>query len=143
MRKSKGSGTSAKLDTYVGEDTSFEGTLKSKKSLTVYGNIKGTIECQGSVVVGQSGNVEGDILADDVTICGKIVGDVTARSKLELASTGVLHGDVKTPRLIMEDGSKFDGHCETIPDGVAETHRTLPVKEDPRLPGPSEKKEKT
>ena len=143
MRMSKGSATSAKLDTYIGEDTSFEGTLKSKKSLTIYGSVKGAIECQGRVVIGQNGNMEGDIFADDVTISGKVVGDVTARSKLELASTGALQGDIKTPQLIMEDGSKFDGHCETIPDGAAETQRALPAKENPRLPGPSDEKEKT
>ena len=143
MKMSKGNSTSAKLDTYVGEDTSLVGTLNSKKSLTIYGSVKGAIECQGRVVIGQTGNIEGDILAGDVTISGKIVGNVTATNKLELASTGVLQGDVKTPRLIMEDGSKFDGHCETISNGSTKTTRALPAKETPRLPGPSGEEEKT
>ncbi len=142
MKLSKESAVAGKLDTYIGEDTSFEGTLKSKKSLSIYGSVKGAIECQGCVVIGQSGNMEGDILAGDVTISGKVVGNVTARSKLELASTGVLQGDVKTPRLIMEDGSKFDGHCETISDGSAKTPGALTAKETPKLPGSFEKKEK-
>ena len=137
MKMSKGNSTSAKLDTYVGEDTSLVGTLNSKKSLTIYGSVKGAIECQGRVVIGQTGNVEGDVSGDDVTISGKVVGNVTAKSKLELASTGVLQGDVKTHRLIMEDGSKFDGHCETISEVFAKTPRTRLAKENLRLPGPS------
>ncbi len=143
MRMSKGNAASAKLDTYIGADTSFEGILNSKKSLTIYGSVKGTIQCQGRVVIGQTSSIEGDIFADDVTISGKVVGNITAKSKLEITATGVIQGDVKTPRLIMEDGSKFDGHCETPLDGSPEAPRALPAKENPRLPGPSDKKEKT
>ena len=117
MKISRDSTVSGKLDTYIGEGTSFDGNLTSSKSLTIYGGVKGTIECQGRVVIGQSGNIEADISADDVTVSGKIVGNVTAKSKLEMTSTGVIQGDVKTGRLIMEDGSKFDGHCEMLSDG--------------------------
>jgi len=104
------------LDTYVGEESSFEGRLTSKKSLTIYGNVKGTIECQGRVVIGESGSVEAGITANEVAVSGKIVGDVTAKSRLEITSSGVIQGDIKTARLLMEDGGKLDGHCEMLPD---------------------------
>ena len=117
MKISKESTVSGKLDTYIGEDTSFDGTLTSNKSLTIYGSAKGTIECQGRVVIGQSGNIEADIVADDVTISGKVVGNVTAKSKLEVTSTGIIQGDVKTARLIMEDGGKLEGRCEMLSEG--------------------------
>ncbi len=120
MRLSKENAVSGKLDTYIGEDTSFEGALASSKSLTIFGGVKGTIECQGRVVIGQTGKIEADIVADDVIVSGKIVGNVTARSKLELTSTGIIQGDVKTARLIMEDGGKLDGHCEMLSDGKPE-----------------------
>ena len=107
---------SGKLDTYIGEGTSFDGDLISKQNLSIYGSIKGTIECQGRVVVGESGNVEADILANEVVISGKVTGNVTAKSRLEMVSTGVIQGDIKTTRLVMEDGSKFDGHCEMLSD---------------------------
>lgn len=107
---------SGKLDTYIGEGTSFDGDLISKQNLSIYGSIKGTIECQGRVVVGESGNVEADILANEVVISGRVTGNVIAKSKLEMASTGIIQGDIKTTRLIMEDGSKFDGHCEMLSD---------------------------
>jgi len=146
MRMSKGSTASGKLDTYIGEDTSFEGALNSRKSLTIYGAVKGTIECQGRIVIGQSGKVEADIIADGVVVSGKVVGNVTAKTKLEISSTGIIQGDVRTSRLIMEDGSKFDGHCEMLSDTPAavvekakaeEAPRALPAKENPELPGPS------
>lgn len=146
MRRSSREDTaSGKLDTYIGEDTSFEGILNSKKSLTIYGAVKGKIECQGRVVIGQSGSVEADILADSVAVSGKVVGNVTARTKTELSSTGSINGHIKTSRLIAEDGSRFDGHCEMLSSAggalnkakTEESTRALPEKETPRLPGHS------
>jgi cytoskeletal protein CcmA (bactofilin family) len=133
------------LDTYVGEETFLEGNLTSKKNLCIYGSVSGSIECQGRVVIGETGNVEADILADEVVVSGKVMGNVTAKSKLEMASTGVIQGDIKTSHLIMEDGSKFDGHCEMLFDGkpavmgmekieTADISPALTSQEQPKLP---------
>ena len=135
--------SSSKLDTYIGEQTSFEGNLISKDNLSIYGNVKGTIECQGRVVIGESGNIEADILASDVIISGKVAGNVTAKSKLEMSPTGIVQGDIKTSRLIMEDGSKFDGHCEMLSDGrptIIKAENMTPAlaaQEKPKLPSAS------
>jgi cytoskeletal protein CcmA (bactofilin family) len=110
---------SEKLDTYIGEETYFDGRLTSKENLCIYGKVKGTIECQGRVVVGESGNVEADILTNDVVVSGRVLGNVTAKNKLEMVSSGVVQGDVKTSRLIMADGSKLEGNCEMLLDGKA------------------------
>ena len=133
------------LDSYIGEETFLEGNLISKKNLCIYGSVSGAIECQGRVVVGESGNVEADILADEVVVSGKVVGNVTAKSKLEMVSTGVIQGDIKTSHLVMEDGSKFDGHCEMLLDGkpavvdiekiqIPDISPALTSQERPKLP---------
>lgn len=106
-----------KLDTYIGEESSFEGQITSRKSLTIYGSVKGNIECQGSVIIGESGSIEADITANEVTVSGRVIGNITAKSRLEITSSGVIQGDIKTARLLMEDGGKLDGHCEMLPDG--------------------------
>ena len=135
-----------KLDTYIGEQTLFEGSLTSKDDLCIYGSVRGRIESAGRVVIGQSGEVEADIVADDVVVNGKVVGDVTAKGILEMSSTGIIQGDVKTSRLIMEDGGKFEGHCEMLtgeeppagkkaePEDVAQTRG---AEGSPKPPSPS------
>jgi cytoskeletal protein CcmA (bactofilin family) len=128
-----------RLDTYIGEGTSLEGSLTSEENLTVYGRVKGAIECRGRVTVGETGNVEADITADDVVVSGRIVGNVTAKSKLEMVSTGSIQGDIKTSRLTIEDGSKLEGHCEMVLDGkpvVVENigDRNVPSEEKTNLP---------
>ena len=131
MKISREKPESGTLDTYIGEDTSFEGILTSSKSLTIYGSVKGTIECQGRVVIGQGSNIEADIAADDVAVSGKVVGNVTAKSKLEITSTGIIHGDLKTGRLITEDGGKFDGHCEMLSDEKSAVAEKSEAEEKP------------
>ncbi len=143
MKLSKESSVSGKLDTYIGEDTSFDGIVTSSKSLTIFGGVKGTIECQGRVVVGQTGNVEADIVADDVAVSGKVVGNVTAKSKLEVTSTGIIQGDVKTARLIMEDGGKLDGHCEMLSDGKSTVAKEPKTEEKPSDPTSKEESRQT
>jgi len=134
---------SGKLDTYIGEQTSFDGTLTSKDNISIYGGVKGKVECQGRVVIGESGNIEADVVANDVMVSGKIAGNVMAKNRLEISPSGILQGDVKTSRMIMQDGSKFDGHCEmtleTKPGTkekakVADVPQALLAQEKPKLP---------
>lgn len=132
---------SGKLETYIGDGTSFEGVLTSKDNITIYGSVKGNIECQGRVVVGDGGSIEADIVANDIIISGKILGNVTAKGKLEISSTGVLKGDIKTSSLVMEEGCKFDGRSEMLssakPTFVENTPPALTPIEKPKLPSAS------
>lgn len=139
--------SSGKLDTYIGEQTSFEGTLTSKDNISIYGGVKGEIECQGRVVIGESGKIEADILANDVMVSGKVTGNVVAKNRLEISPSGILQGDIKTARMIMQDGSKFDGHCEMILEtkpGIKEKAKVADVpqaflsQEKPKLPSASQ-----
>lgn len=137
---------SGKLDTYIGEQTSFEGTLTSKDNISIYGGVKGKVECQGRVVVGESGNIEADVMANDVMVSGKVTGNVIAKNRLEISPSGVLQGDIKTSRMIMQDGSRFDGHCEMMIETkpaikekakVADVPQALLSQEKPKLPSAS------
>ena len=116
---------SGRLDTHIGEQTSFEGTLISKDNISVYGSVKGQIQCQGRVVIGETGNVEADILTNDVLVSGAIVGNITAKGLLKITSTGAVNGDIKCSRIVMEEGSRFEGHSEML--------STPAVKEKPRV----------
>ena len=146
MRLTKEKPEYGKLETYIGDGTSFEGVLTSKDNITIYGSAKGSIECQGRIIVGESGNIEADIIANDIIISGKVLGNVTAKEKLEISSTGLLKGDIKTSRLVMEDGSKFDGRSEMLSGGnlpITEKKTSinlspaLATKEKPKLPSAS------
>ena len=79
---------------------------------------KGEILGQGTVVVGEQGEVEASIQANDVTIRGKVKGAVRAAERLEIQEHGVLLGDIYTPVLIVEPGGYFDGQCHMPAPGA-------------------------
>ena len=79
---------------------------------------KGEILGQGTVVVGEQGEVEASIQANDVTIRGKVKGAVRAAERLEIQEHGVLLGDIYTPVLIVESGGYFDGQCHMPAPGA-------------------------
>jgi len=130
--------TSEDLETCLGEQTSFEGTLISRDNITIHGKVKGRIECQGKVVADEKANIEADIVAEEVVISGRVLGNVSAKTRLEICSGAVLQGDIKTPRLVIGDGSKLDGNCKMVLDGRSvDSSEGLPhtqesVKQDER-----------
>lgn len=96
-------------DTIIGEGSSFEGNIKSDAGLRVEGQIKGDIECQGDVTIGEKGLVHSNISARNIIIAGTVHGNVHATNKLSINAKGKLYGDIVTHTLCIEEGSIFEG----------------------------------
>ncbi len=122
-----------RLDTIIGPGTVFEGSLNSKESICVDGTVRGKIICEGSVIVGEKGRVDADIMADSVILSGMVNGHIVAKSKLEITTNGKLKGDIKTGSLIIAEGVLFEGKCQMITeDHVFETP-ALPLLEEDKI----------
>ena len=100
---------SLSLDTLIGANTVFEGSILSERSVCVEGSIRGRIEAKGEVVVGRQGKVEADIYADSVMVGGQIIGNINARSRLEITATGRVTGDIEATRITVAEGGIVDG----------------------------------
>jgi cytoskeletal protein CcmA (bactofilin family) len=66
-------------------------------------------EIEGAVVVAAGASWKGNLTADDVRVEGKVEGDVVARSKIELALTSVVIGDLSAPLIAIEEGASYQG----------------------------------
>ncbi len=95
--------------TIIGTGVVIEGKLSSSGDVRIDGNVKGDIKASGNVTVGESGEVDGQINADIITLGGKVTGSVNAKDKLVLESKAALKGDIITKILVVEAGAKFDG----------------------------------
>jgi len=98
--------------TIIGRGVKIDGKLNCNGNIRIEGEIKGDISSRSSVVVGERGNVNGQINADSITIGGKVTGTVNANKKLVLNPNGDLKGDVVTKILVIEAGARFEGNSK-------------------------------
>lgn len=97
------------ISTIFGQQSEFDGKLKTKGSIRIEGTITGSVKAGGDVFVGESGIVNSNIEARKIVVAGKVEGNVTAQDKLEILQTGKLTGDIKAKKLVIEEGAKFIG----------------------------------
>jgi len=104
---------------FLSADIEIKGTLIFEHALVTHGRIEGEILTTGSLTVGKTGKVQGDIQAGAVSIHGAVNGNVKAQQRCELKGDAQLIGDLDAPRLIMEEGATFVGRANVVPPGHA------------------------
>jgi len=100
-----------KLQTILGEGTIFTGDLVSEGIVRLDGRFSGHINA-GSVIVGKNAVVHADIKCDDLSVYGKINGNILVKNNVEIFSEGELVGDMKAVSSIVREGGSFTGKCE-------------------------------
>jgi cytoskeletal protein CcmA (bactofilin family) len=97
---------------FIDKDTEITGDIRFKDSFRIDGKFKGKILSGGSLIVGETGEVEADIEAESISINGRIKGSLNARDRIEIFSQGRVTGKLVTPKLIIEEGAFFQGSCQ-------------------------------
>jgi cytoskeletal protein CcmA (bactofilin family) len=103
----------------LNSDVELKGTLRFSGELTFDGKIDGDINSEGSLQLGDNAVVKGNINVNNVLIRGKINGNVTAKEKIDIKSKTELFGDIRTPKLVIEEGVTFVGKSEVNPNKVS------------------------
>ncbi|MBW7476751.1 polymer-forming cytoskeletal protein [Paenibacillus oenotherae] len=101
----------AKTDTLIGQGTHMEGKMISEAGIRIEGEYWGDIECRSEVIVGECGIAKSSITASDVTIAGKIYGDIATKGRLTITATGQLHGNATVGMLLIQEGGQLNGTC--------------------------------
>jgi len=117
-------------DTIVGNEAYFQGTLTTKGAVLVDGRVEGSIFEAKTVSVGKNGKVTGDINCEACCIGGEVRGNVTALESVELLAGSLVQGDIKTKRMVMEEGAVFNGRCEmsSAPYQAEKTEQKKPAE---------------
>jgi len=101
--------------TVLTAETEFNGTLGFNGDLEIYGRLEGAIESEnGLLTIGESAVIKALVKAQNIIIYGKVQGDIVALGRIELRGRAQVYGDVKTGRLIVEDGVTFVGRSENM-----------------------------
>src|SRR6266478_515868 len=102
----------------LNSDVEVKGTLKFSGELTFDGKLDGDIQSEGSLTLGDNAVVKGNINVTTVVMRGKINGNVTAKEKIDIKSKTELFGDIRAPKLLIEEGVTFVGKSEVNPNKV-------------------------
>jgi cytoskeletal protein CcmA (bactofilin family) len=95
---------------FIGQGIEVSGDIIFAEQLSVNGKVSGKlISKSGTLVVGDSGQLDADIDVGVCVIYGEIRGNLRARTKVEIRKTGRMNGDVITPVLLVEEGAVFNG----------------------------------
>ncbi len=108
--KKKSGHSSLDIETVIGKNTLFKGTISGNGNIRIDGSVEGEILSESDIVIGEQGRVVAEIKAGNIFISGTVKGNVTATGKVSLTSSGRLTGDVHTSLLSIEEGASFRGN---------------------------------
>lgn len=114
-------------DTVIGTEAYFQGTLTAKGSLRIDGRVDGSIVDAKFVTIGKTGKVKGDVSCEVCYVCGEVNGNITALDHIEALAGSRIDGDLRSARIMLEEGALFNGNCSmdsTIKAGVQAPSRT-------------------
>ena len=95
----------------IGEGSVLKGNLNSSGNVRLEGKVIGDLSSSSKVACGETSIVDGNVMAENAEIAGKVTGKVTVSELLILKSTASIHGDISTSNLIIESGANFNGAC--------------------------------
>lgn len=98
--------------THVAPGSRIKGELTGPTELLIEGEVEGEVRVDAVVVVGAEGVVHGPVTAQTVRVSGKVVGNVQASERVEIAPAGSLEGDIAAPRVVIAEGAFFKGRVE-------------------------------
>lgn len=102
-----------KFDTLIGRHAEFEGNLRLNESVRIDGRVLGHVQSVGeqpvSVVIGPSGEVVGNVVAQRVIVAGKVSGNIHAQDRVELHAGCFVQGDLKYVSIAVEHGARVQG----------------------------------
>jgi cytoskeletal protein CcmA (bactofilin family) len=113
----------------IGKAVKISGEIHSKEDLYVDGDVEGTIDLQANrLTIGPNGKVRSHVKAREVVILGNVQGNVDASDKLEVRKDARLVGDIKTARIVIEDGAYLKGSIDTVKPEPAKHSASLQPK---------------
>ena len=100
----------------LAEGTVLIGEIKAEEDFRIDGVVEGIINCNGKIIIGVRGSVNGQVNCANAEILGKLQGTIKTTGALVLKSTAVCSGDAYIKTLEIEPGAIFNGTCTMIDD---------------------------
>ncbi len=105
----------------LSSDVEITGTITFRTDLYINGKVQGEIHSPGHLTIGENAHIQGEIKTKSIIVEGSVQANVTVEDRCELKTGSTLTGDLKSARLIIEDGATFIGRSEVTPKPLQKT----------------------
>ena len=122
---------SGELNGFLDSGSRLVGDLRFDDTFRVDGRFEGKIHSSGRLVVGDAGEIEGEVRVAHVHVAGTIRGTVADAEKVEIVASGKIYGELRTRSLIMADGAVLEGSC-SMDESTSKTEPSL-VETPPKV----------
>lgn len=121
----------------LGKNVTIKGQIFAREDLMIDGEVEGTVECQEHrLTIGPNARVQAGLKAREIIIHGSIQGNVDATDKIDIKKEAKLVGDIKTSRIVIEDGAYFKGSID-ISKATAKATAPAPAAAAASTPQPT------
>jgi cytoskeletal protein CcmA (bactofilin family) len=133
--------TNGRKPATIGPSIVIHGDVSGEEDLIVDGTVEGTVNFKdNNLVVSANGQVKANISARIIRIDGEVKGELHGSEQVVISPTGKVHGDIRAPRVVLEDGCTFRGSVEMETEKSpavdrAATPRLRPTAARPVRPG--------
>jgi cytoskeletal protein CcmA (bactofilin family) len=112
----------------ISSGLSIVGKIVGQGKLGIFGHVEGEVHAS-TVQIGDGAQVEGDIVAEELTVGGRVKGTIHA-NRVKLNSTAVVEGDIYHRSLAIEENAQFEGMSRRQ-ENVIGTPSLVPAKRSP------------
>jgi cytoskeletal protein CcmA (bactofilin family) len=99
----------------IGKSVVLKGQIYGREDLTIDGEVEGTVELQEHrLTIGPNGKVVATIKAREIVVLGTVQGNIETREKIDIRKEAKVVGDIRTARIVIEDGAFFKGSIDIV-----------------------------
>ena len=97
----------------IGQSIIFKGELSGDEDLEIEGQVDGNVNLQNhQLTVGANGRLKAEVQAKSIIVIGQVIGNLSATERIEIQATGVVEGDLRAPRLNVQEGAVLNGSID-------------------------------
>jgi len=111
----------------IGKSITIKGDLSGNEDLQIDGTVEGRIDLPNNqLTIGAEGRVKAEVHAKAVIVIGHVTGNLSAADRIQVEATGIVDGDVKAPRLVIQEGAMLNGGVEMSSGTAAKSSHMAP-----------------
>jgi cytoskeletal protein CcmA (bactofilin family) len=129
LKKGSGSPEQSEITAFLGKGTEFKGVLSFEGTIRVDGKVEGEVISKDTLIAGEEALLQGEITIGTLIASGRVVGNINASQKVHVIAPASVEGNIKTPKLIIEEGVTFNGKCEMPGEAKSGEQKVVSLRE--------------